>query len=135
MPQLPQKFYPKSNISARIKNCDIKITDTIADNASASDCVVGREQVYLNELDLLHCKMNMTKNGELVSEGEGRNCLGSPLNALEWLARKMAAMGEPLRSGDLILTGALGPMVPISAGDHFEANIEGLGVVSVTFTN
>jgi len=120
-------------VGSRIRNWDIKITDTIADNASASHWVVGRQQVDLQELDLLNCKMNMTKNGELVSEGVGRNCLGSPLIALEWLARKMVAMGEPLKSGDLILTGALGPMVPIHAGDHLEATIEGLGAVRVSF--
>lgn len=120
-------------VGSRIRNWDIKITDTIADNASASHWVVGGEQVDLKELDLLHCKMNMTKNGELVSEGVGRNCLGSPIYALQWLARKMLAMGEPLKSGDLILTGALGPMVPIHAGDLIEAKIDGLGIVSISF--
>ena len=120
-------------VGSRIRNWDIKITDTIADNASASHWVVGGQQIDQNKLDLLHCKMNMTKNGELVSEGVGKNCLGSPLYALEWLARKMVTMGEPLKSGDLILTGALGPMIPIHAGDHIEAHIEGLGQVSVSF--
>jgi 2-keto-4-pentenoate hydratase len=122
-------------VGSRIENWDIKITDTIADNASASHWVVGNQRTKLKNLDLVNCKMTMKQNGQMVSEGEGRNCLGSPLNALEWLARKMASMGEPLRSGDLILTGALGPMVPINAEDHFEASIEGLGTVIITFTN
>ncbi|MBT8236765.1 MAG: fumarylacetoacetate hydrolase family protein [Bacteroidia bacterium] len=120
-------------VGSRIRNWDIKITDTIADNASASHWVVGGEKVDLQELDLLYCKMNMTKNGELVSEGLGKNCLGSPFYALEWLARKMVTIGEPLKTGDLILTGALGPMVPIHAGDRIEAHIEGLGTVGVSF--
>ncbi|MDH3698747.1 MAG: fumarylacetoacetate hydrolase family protein [Flavobacteriaceae bacterium] len=122
-------------VGSRIENWNIKITDTIADNASASHWVIGTQQVNPKELDLVNCQMTMMKNGKIVSEGKGKNCLGSPLNALEWLAKKMAGIGEPLKKGDLILTGALGPMVPINAGDHFEASIEGLGAVNVTFTN
>ena len=122
-------------VGSRVENWDIKITDTIADNASASHWVIGDQRVELKDLDLVNCKMTMKKNDEIVSEGQGRNCLGSPLNALEWLAKKMAGIGEPLKKGDLILTGALGPMVPINAGDHFEAGIEGMGAVNVTFTN
>ncbi|NND16738.1 MAG: 2-keto-4-pentenoate hydratase [Eudoraea sp.] len=122
-------------VGSRIQNWDIRITDTIADNASASHWVIGEQAVKLMDLDLIECKMKMENKGQVVSEGVGKNCLGSPLLALEWLANKMVEMGAPLRSGDLILTGALGPMVPIGAGDHFEASIEGLGTVRVSFTD
>lgn len=122
-------------VGSRINNWDIKITDTIADNASASHWVIGEKRINLKDLDPINCNMKMQNNGQVVSKGVGKNCLGSPLLALEWLAKKMVEIGAPLKSGDLILTGALGPMVPISAGDHFEASIEGLGSVSVSFTN
>lgn len=121
-------------VGSRIKDWDIKITDTIADNASASHWVVGHRPVKLENLDLLNCKMVMKKNGVVVSEGVGKNCLGSPVNAMLWLANKLVAMGRPMRAGDLILTGALGPMVSAQAGDHFSATIEGLGEVSAKFT-
>ncbi len=121
-------------VGSRIKDWDIKITDTVADNASASHWAIGHQPTPLTKVDLLNCKMSMTKNGAVVSEGVGRNCLGSPINATRWLANKMIQLGQPLKAGDLILSGALGPMVNVQAGDKFDASIEGLGSVSISFT-
>ncbi len=120
-------------VGSRIKNWDIKITDTIADNASASHWVVGHQPVKLENIDLLNCKMVMKNKGKIVSEGIGKNCLGSPINATLWLAQQMVKIGKPMRAGDLILTGALGPMVNVQAGDDFHVTIEGVGEVSVKF--
>lgn len=120
-------------VGSRIKNWDIKITDTIADNASASHFVLGHTPRTLDEFDMIACKMEMNKNGELVSEGTGAACLGSPLNATLWLAKKMIEMGKPLRAGELIFSGAVGPMANIVSGDLIKINIEGLGHVSVSF--
>lgn len=120
-------------VGSRIENWNIKITDTIADNASASHYVLGHQPKLLNEFDMVACKMQMSKNGNVVSEGTGADCLGSPLNAVLWLAKKMVKLGQPLKAGELILSGALGPMSAIEAGDHLEASISGLGSVSISF--
>lgn len=120
-------------VGSRIENWDIKITDTVADNASASHYVVGHNPKTLDEIDVVNCKMEMTLNGEVASMGHGALCLGSPLNATLWLAKKMVKMGQPLQAGELILSGAVGPMVNIKAGDSVVANFEGLGSVSVNF--
>lgn len=120
-------------VGSRISNWDIKITDTIADNASASHFVLGANQIGPTEIDLENCKMRMFKNGLNVSEGRGADCLGSPLNATRWLAVMMTKMGNPLKKGDIILTGALGPMTDIAPGDNIEANVTGSGKVSVNF--
>jgi len=120
-------------VGSRIQNWDIKFLDTVADNASASHFVLGHTPKTLDEVDIVNCKMHMTKNGEVVSEGSGAACLGSPLNALLWLASKMMEFGTPLEAGDLILSGAVGPMTGVVAGDQVEAVIEGLGSVRVGF--
>ncbi len=121
-------------VGSRIENWDIKITDTIADNASASHYVLGHTPRTTDAYDMINCNMSMTKNGELVSTGRGSACLGSPLNAALWLAKTMIAYGKPLQAGELILSGAVGPMVSVAAGDDIHAEIEGLGTVSVSFT-
>jgi 2-keto-4-pentenoate hydratase len=77
--------------------------------------------------------MEMHLNGKLVSEGTGSDCLGSPLIATLWLAKTMVVLGSPLKAGDIILSGALGPMATVISGDSVSAKIEGLGEVSFQF--
>ncbi|MGI4813563.1 MAG: 2-keto-4-pentenoate hydratase [Janthinobacterium lividum] len=120
-------------VGSRIADWNIRITDTIADNASSSAFVLGSRPRKLAEFDLRLCGMVMERRGEPVSVGAGAACLGNPLNAVVWLARTMAALGTPLKAGDLVLSGALGPMVPVTPGDIFEARINGLGSVRAVF--
>lgn len=120
-------------VGSRIANWDIKIVDTIADNASSGLYVLGSRPMRLGDFDPCLCGMVTEKAGEPVSVGAGAACMGSPLNAALWLARVMAKAGRPLRAGDTILSGALGPMVPVAAGDVFDVRIEGLGAVRAAF--
>ncbi|MEU9187195.1 fumarylacetoacetate hydrolase family protein [Streptomyces sp. NPDC048484] len=121
-------------VDSRIADWDISIVDTVADNASSGLFVLGGTPVPLTGLGLRSVRMTMTRGGEVVSEGTGADCLGSPLNAAAWLASALARMGDPLRAGDLVLTGALGPMAVAAPGDRFEAHISQLGRVNVEFT-
>jgi 2-keto-4-pentenoate hydratase len=120
-------------VGSRIANWDITILDTIADNASSGLYVLGTKPVGLHDLDLRMCGMVMENGGEQVSIGAGVACLGNPLNAALWLARKMVSVGMPLMAGDTIMTGALGPMAPVKPGEAVEVRISGLGSVRVVF--
>ncbi len=118
-------------VGSRVENWNIRITDTVADNASASHFVLGTTRKKLTEVDLVNCTMSMRKNNEVASQGTGKACMDNPLNAALWLAQVMAKQGQPLKQGEILLSGALGPMVNIDKGDLFEAEIDGLGKVSV----
>lgn len=119
-------------VDSRIANWDITITDTIADNASCGLYVLGGERRLLGEIETPTIAMEMTKDGAAVSSGTGADCLGDPINAAAWLATAAASYGEPLRAGDLILSGALGPMVSVEPGT-FAAELSQLGTVRATF--
>ncbi len=120
-------------VDSRIANWKIGILDTIADNASSALYVLGATPRSLSDFDLWSCGMVMEHRGEPVSVGAGAACLGHPLTSSLWLARKMVAMGRPLKAGDVILSGALGPMVPAAAGGVYELRINGLGSVRAMF--
>lgn len=120
-------------VDSRIEDWRISIVDTVADNASSAMFVLGSQPRKIADLDLRLAGMVMERCGTPVAFGAGAACIGHPLNAVLWLASRMAASGQPLQAGDVVLSGALGPMTPARAGDVFEARINGLGSVSVEF--
>jgi 2-keto-4-pentenoate hydratase len=125
-------------VGSRIAGWRIGIVDTIADNASSGAFVLGTQHVELATIDVVAATMQMTRTSstgevEQVSAGTGADCLGNPLIAAAWLAAEMVRRGTPLRAGDIVLTGALGPMVTVRPGDVFTATITGLGDVTAQF--
>ncbi|KOX10864.1 2-keto-4-pentenoate hydratase [Micromonospora profundi] len=121
-------------VDSRIAAWDISIVDTVADNASSGLFVLGTSPRRLADVDLRLCGMVLEHAGEPVSVGAGAACLGNPLLALHWLAGTLARAGDPLRAGDVVLSGALGPMVSVTPGAAYEARISGLGSVRACFS-
>ena len=119
---------------SRVAGWDVSIGDTVADNASAGAYVLGAERRTLTEVNPREVTMTMTVSGQQDSTGSGADCLGDPLVALQWLAKRARELGQPLRSGQLILSGSLGPMRPVTAGAEVTATISQLGTVSVRFS-
>jgi 2-keto-4-pentenoate hydratase len=121
-------------VDSRVAGWNIRFGDTVADNASSGLYVLGSEPKTLDEVEPVEVEMTMERNGEPVSSGNGAACLGDPLNALSWLARTARDFGEPLRAGQVVLSGALGPMADVSHGDVVTAQITGLGSVTARFS-
>lgn len=120
-------------VSSRIDKWDIGIVDTVADNASCGVFVLGGTPRKVGDFDPRLCGMVLERKGEPISVGAGAACMGHPWLAAAWLANVMVRAGTPLRAGDIVLTGALGPMVVPAPGDVLEARIEGLGSVRACF--
>jgi 2-keto-4-pentenoate hydratase len=138
-------------VDSRIAGWDIDIVDTIADNGSSGLFVLGDRRQELGHLDLAACAMTLRRVqggqggsggsggksggavGEVVSTGTGASILGHPLAAVAWLAAAVRDHGSPLRAGEVVLSGSLGPMVTVAPGDVFHADITGVGQVSAVF--
>lgn len=120
-------------VDTAIENWNIKLFDTIADNASAGGYVLGTSPRKVTDVDLRLGGAVMSRNAVPVSLGVGAACLGHPLNATLWLARKMASLGRPIGAGDIVLSGALSPMTPAAANDVYSVEIQGFAPVQVAF--
>ena len=120
-------------VDSAVENWNISVVDTVADNASSGLYVLGGSPRRLGDFDPWLCGMVMERRGEPICTGVGAACLGHPLTATLWLARQMQAVERPLRAGDLVLSGALGPLVAVEAGDVIEARINRLGTVRAAF--
>lgn len=108
------------------------LADIVADNVWYGAHFLGNPGCKLEGLDLRAIEMRLDINGNTASTGRGDDCFGGPIKAALWLARHLAGRGLTLKAGDTILTGALGPMVPASAGDRIEVTLSGLGTVTAT---
>jgi len=120
-------------IDSRIADWKITIQDTVADNASCGLFALG-SAVPIDGLDLPNLKMELTKNGEPLSEGVGSNALESPVNCVVWLANALREYGVELQAGDIVLSGSWVPLEPVRAGDTMGLTIHGVGSCELTFT-
>lgn len=121
-------------VDCRIRNYDINIVDTIADNAAVAYYVLGSIQLPLRDLDLPSISMTLKCGDNVISEGQGSDCMGDPILALQWLAKAALAQGRPLRSGEVVLSGSLGPIGAMEPNKEHAAVFSGLGSVSITTT-
>jgi 2-keto-4-pentenoate hydratase len=120
-------------IDSRIQNWNIKIGDTIADNASSAGFILGPDRVKPGDIDLRNIEARLRCNGEQVAEGRSDAVLGNPVTAVAWLARKVASFGVTLEAGHVILPGSVHRAIDARPGDDFVAEFDGLGTVQLSF--
>jgi 2-oxopent-4-enoate/cis-2-oxohex-4-enoate hydratase len=120
-------------VDSRIHDWKVKIQDTVADNASCGVMVLGDRLVDPRRLDLNTCGMVIEKNGEVIATGAGAATLGSPVNAVAWLANTLGRLGISLRAGEVVLSGSLATLLPVGAGDSLRATVGGIGGCGVRF--
>ena len=126
-------------VDSRIDNWDIKVFDTVADNASCGVFVVGTEPKDPLEIDLslVGMTIEVRKPGETVGElfatGAGAAVKGSPVNSVVWLANTLAELGTPCRAGEVILSGSLTVMAWVKEPQTITVEFGGLGSCTVTF--
>ncbi len=120
-------------VDSRIRNWEIKIQDTIADNASCGVYVLGSAQISPRDLSLPDLQVQVFKNGNLLSEGLGAAVQGNPLTAVAWLANTLGGYGIPLCSGEIILSGSLVPLEPVVPGDAMRMKLSEVGSAELRF--
>lgn len=120
-------------VDSAIADWKITLADTVADNASGAKFQLGDHKLPLDKIDLHLGGMELIQNGRQVSVGVAAACLGNPLNAVQWLAQKMVEVGRPLEAGDIVLSGALGPMAPVAKGDAFITHVQGFQPLHLRF--
>jgi 2-keto-4-pentenoate hydratase len=118
---------------SRIKAWDIRLEDTIADNASSGLVVLGSQRQKPNLADLAEIAVQVRLNEVTVAEGRGAACLGNPANAVAWLAGALTRLGHGLRAGDLVMSGAMAKMMPAEPGSRFDVDFGAFGSVSLGF--
>jgi 2-keto-4-pentenoate hydratase len=117
-------------IDSRIRNWEIDLADTIADNASSAAVVLGSRPVRLADIDLRLTGCVLSVDGDVAATGAGGAVLGSPLNALVWLANVLGARGVGLEAGQVVIPGSMTAAQPLDPGSVVSAKFAGLGTLT-----
>lgn len=111
---------------ADMKN--IKAVDIIASNVTAKQFIVGTEK-KLEGMDPNQVQVVLTRNGQVVNQGKGTDALGDQWKAALWLVNIMVEQGYRIEPGHILMTGALGRMIPGKPGSYI-AQFGDLGRIS-----
>jgi 2-oxopent-4-enoate/cis-2-oxohex-4-enoate hydratase len=120
-------------VDSRIRDWQIRIQDTVADNASSGLFALGGPGAPPSTVDFQGCEMVVSKNGAPLSRGRGAAALGSPLRCVAWLANTLGRFDIPLEAGEIVLSGSLVPLEPVAPGDAMSLSVDGIGAATVRF--
>lgn len=117
-------------IDSRIRNWDIRIQDTIADNASSAMYLAGEQTSPVDGIDLSLEGVKVHQNGVYQDGGIGAAVLGHPARAVAWLSNTLADLGEQLEPGHIVLSGSFIPAIDLHPGDTLTVEFTTLGTVT-----
>ncbi len=106
----------------------------VAGNVWSAGVVLGTPVRDWHKLDLAQVTARLSISGGEIGSGSGSDVMGNPLNALAWLADKLAAAGTPMRRGMIVMTGSMVPIQYPSAGDRVLVEVSGLGTAELVLT-
>lgn len=120
-------------VDSRIADWNIKLIDTVADNASSGRYVLGATRLSPDTVNLPEVMMTLYKNGQPVAQGTGAAVLQNPCNSVAWLANRLWHYGISLKKGEVILSGAFSAAPAAVKGDCFTAEFSSFGKVEAQF--
>lgn len=128
------QIYPAIEIiDSRIADWDIKLVDTIADNASCGAIAVGRTPLEVEATNLAAVSCALVIDGHEVASGTGADVMGDPVAPLAWLANVLGEQGVALKAGQLILPGSFTKAAPVIANSTVTADFGELGSLTISF--
>jgi 2-keto-4-pentenoate hydratase len=113
---------------ADMKN--LKGPDIIADAVSSAKYIVG-PRIPADKVDVSKVEVTLNHDGAIVNRGKAADVLGDQWKALLWLVNGVVAQGWTIEPGQILITGAMGNMVPGKPG-KYEGDWGPLGKLSWT---
>lgn len=107
--------------------------DIIAANVGAAVFVKGQPFDNFAHLDLNALGVTLTREGQPINIGQGRDALGDQWETVWWLVNTLVKLGWKLEPGQFVITGAMGKMIKAEPGSY-QADFGKLGNLSFAIT-
>lgn len=120
-------------LSSRVEMEGRTIVDTISDNAALGAMVLGGRPVAPDAVDLRWVAAMLYRNETIEDTGVAAAVLNHPAAGVVWLARKLAAHGDSLKAGEIILAGSFTKPMWVHQGDTVHADYGDLGAITCRF--
>jgi len=106
----------------------LKAEDIVAANVGSAAFIASAEKPLAND-DPDGLTVELVSDGETLYQGRGSDAMGGQREALLWLVNSVIGNGWKIEKGNILITGALGKVVPANPG-RYEARYGGLGNIS-----
>lgn len=129
------QVYPAIEIiDSRVQDWDIKLVDTVADNASCGAIAVGTVPLDVQLENLAEVECSLLIDGHKVASGKGKAVMDDPIAPLVWLANVLGEQGVALEAGQLVLPGSFTGAMPVVADSTATADFGDLGSLTISFS-